>query len=71
MPLAIALVIATIAAVALWGPVARGLHEESVTRWCTQSISMAGAPVDDVAVSMCVNDALSDPSYLQALRASL
>jgi hypothetical protein len=73
----VALVIAIGAAVlsttALWGPVSRGLHEESVARWCSWSVAPEGRTVIDIdaAVTHCVEQALSDPAYLTALRASL
>ena len=60
--------------VLLWGPVALGLHEQSIERWCRWSPSVATAPLDDdrdVQIADCVERALRDPDYLTALRASL
>ena len=72
--LAVGVVVAALLTIALWGPVARGLHEESVSRWCTWSATSSGtmgAADVDATVEACVQQALDDPSYMAALRASL
>ena len=60
--------------VLMWGPVARGLHEQSIERWCRWSPDVATAPLEDdrdVQIADCVERALRDPAYLTALRGSL
>jgi len=60
--------------VLMWGPVARGLHEDSVRRWCTWAQPATTAelgPDHDLRIMACVDQALADPSFLAALRASL
>ena len=73
IPLAVAIAVTALATVLMWGPVSRGLHEESVARWCTWSASAGAASSGqiDSAVAECVRRSLSDPDYLAALRASL
>ena len=70
-----AMVAALIVAVALmWGPVARGLHEESIVRWCSAAQGVAPSQIDvevRLRVAACVEQALTDPAYMAALRASL
>ena len=72
----LAAIVAAIAVVALllWGPVARGLHEESVVRWCSAAQGVAPSQIDGevrLQVAACVEQALTDPAYMTALRASL
>ena len=60
--------------VLLWAPVARGLHEQSIERWCRWSPDVATAALEvdqDLQIAGCVERALRDPDYLTALRASL
>jgi hypothetical protein len=73
MPMLVAVAVTVIATTLMWGPVSRGLHEESVARWCTWSASADEPIAADVetSVSMCVQRALSDPEYLTAVRGSL
>lgn len=70
-----AIVAAIVAATALmWGPVARGLHEESVARWCATAQGVARVDIDGergLQIAACVEQALTDPAYMTALRASL
>ena len=75
---AVAAVTAALAVAALvvlmWGPVARGLHEESIVRWCSASQGVALSQIDvevRLQVAACVEQALTDPAYMTALRASL
>jgi hypothetical protein len=70
---AFATVVAFVVAL-MWGPVARGLHEESIIRWCSAAQGVAPSQIDTEArlyVAECVDQALTDPAYMTALRASL
>ncbi len=71
----LSIVAALIAVTALlWGPVARGLHEESVVRWCSAAQGVARAEITtelSLQIAACVEQALTDPAYMTALRASL
>jgi len=71
--LAAGIAVVVLLAALLWGPVARGLHEESVERWCTwaQASPAASLQVEISGVDSCVDIALHDPAFLTALRASL
>ena len=63
-----------VAVAVMWGPVARGLHEESIVRWCSAAQGIAPSQIDfetRAHVSACVEQALTDPGYMTALRASL
>ncbi len=73
---ALAAIVATIVVggALLWGPVARGLHEESIVRWCSAAQGVAPSQIDGevrLQVAACVEQALTDPAYMTALRASL
>jgi hypothetical protein len=72
--LAAALAAVAVAVAVMWGPVARGLHEESIVRWCSAAQGIAPSQIDfetRAHVSACVEQALTDPGYMTALRASL
>ena len=73
LALAAALCVTVFVTIVMWGPVARGLHEQSVARWCTWSATGSQTTSLDLepAVAQCVERALADPAYLTALRASL
>ena len=65
-----------VAVILLWGPVARGLHEQSIERWCRWSPAVEADPggrgdARDVQIAECVERALTDPEFMTALRASL
>lgn len=71
---AAALAAVALAVAVMWGPVSRGLHEESIVRWCSAAQGVAPSQIDletRLQVAACVEQALTDPGYMTALRASL
>ena len=68
------LTVVVVVTVLMWGPVARGLHEESVMRWCSAAQGVTGVEVHGdraLQIGPCVEQALTDPAFMTALRASL